>query len=98
MIRRTSLTALFLAGASNGVFFGFFAALYILFALKTLSLPTAVLGMATGSTPVPFYRELIRLHREEGLSFAFCSGNAINGEMRTNGSAPAQFTARRTGD
>ncbi len=29
----------------------------------------AVLGMATGSTPVPFYRELIRLHTEEGLSF-----------------------------
>ncbi len=28
-----------------------------------------VLGMATGSTPVPFYRELIRLHNEEGLSF-----------------------------
>ncbi len=30
---------------------------------------TAVLGLATGSTPVPFYRELIRLHREDGLSF-----------------------------
>ena len=29
----------------------------------------AVLGLATGSTPVPFYRELIRLHEEEGLSF-----------------------------
>lgn len=29
----------------------------------------AVLGMATGSTPVPFYRELIRLHKEEGVSF-----------------------------
>ena len=29
----------------------------------------AVLGLATGSTPVPFYRELIRMHREEGLSF-----------------------------
>jgi len=28
-----------------------------------------VLGLATGSTPLPFYRELIRLHREEGLSF-----------------------------
>ncbi len=28
-----------------------------------------VLGLATGSTPVPFYRELIRWHREEGLSF-----------------------------
>ncbi len=28
-----------------------------------------VLGLATGSSPVPLYRELIRLHREEGLSF-----------------------------
>jgi len=30
---------------------------------------TAVLGLATGSTPLPLYAELIRLHREEGLSF-----------------------------
>ncbi len=30
----------------------------------------AVLGLATGSTPIPLYRELIRLHREEGLSFS----------------------------
>ncbi len=29
-----------------------------------------VLGLATGSTPVRLYRELIRMHREEGLSFA----------------------------
>lgn len=29
-----------------------------------------VLGLATGSTPVRLYRELIRRHREEGLSFA----------------------------
>lgn len=29
----------------------------------------AVLGMATGSTPVKVYEELIRLHQEEGLSF-----------------------------
>jgi glucosamine-6-phosphate deaminase len=28
-----------------------------------------VLGLATGSTPVRLYRELIRLHREEGFSF-----------------------------
>ncbi|OYV06821.1 MAG: glucosamine-6-phosphate deaminase [Verrucomicrobiales bacterium VVV1] len=27
-----------------------------------------VLGLATGSTPLSFYRELIRLHREDGLS------------------------------
>ncbi len=30
---------------------------------------SAVLGLATGSTPVKLYQELIRLHREEGLSF-----------------------------
>jgi glucosamine-6-phosphate deaminase len=29
----------------------------------------AVLGLATGSTPVGVYRELIRMHRDEGLSF-----------------------------
>jgi glucosamine-6-phosphate deaminase len=29
----------------------------------------AVLGLATGSTPIGVYRELIRRHREEGLSF-----------------------------
>jgi glucosamine-6-phosphate deaminase len=29
----------------------------------------AVLGLATGSTPIGVYRELIRLHQEEGLSF-----------------------------
>ncbi len=30
----------------------------------------AVLGLATGSTPVSVYNELVRMHREEGLSFA----------------------------
>lgn len=29
-----------------------------------------VLGLATGSTPVKMYNELIRMHKEEGLSFA----------------------------
>ncbi|CAG1771223.1 partial putative glucosamine-6-phosphate deaminase 2, partial [uncultured bacterium] len=29
----------------------------------------AVLGLATGSTPLGVYRELVRLHREEGLGF-----------------------------
>ncbi len=32
--------------------------------------PTCVLGLATGSTPLGLYRELIRLHREEGLDFS----------------------------
>src|SRR3954466_7475423 len=31
---------------------------------------STVLGLATGSTPIGVYRELIRMHREEGLSFA----------------------------
>jgi glucosamine-6-phosphate deaminase len=30
---------------------------------------TTVLGLATGSTPLDVYRELIRRHREDGLSF-----------------------------
>ena len=30
----------------------------------------AVLGLATGSTPLGVYRELVRMHREEGLDFS----------------------------
>lgn len=33
-----------------------------------LGLPT-VLGLATGNTPIELYKELVRLHRDEGLSF-----------------------------
>jgi len=32
--------------------------------------PDCVLGLATGSTPLGTYRELIRMHREDGLDFA----------------------------
>ncbi len=32
--------------------------------------PDSVLGLATGSTPLAVYRELIRMHREEDLDFA----------------------------
>lgn len=32
--------------------------------------PNAVVGLATGSTPLGTYRELIRLHKEEGLDFS----------------------------
>lgn len=32
--------------------------------------PNAVLGLATGSTPLGLYRELIRLHTDEGLDFS----------------------------
>ena len=32
--------------------------------------PNAVLGMATGSTPLGVYNELVRMHREESLDFS----------------------------
>lgn len=32
--------------------------------------PQAVLGLATGGTPVALYRELIRMHQEDGLDFS----------------------------
>jgi len=32
--------------------------------------PNCVLGLATGSTPLLTYRELIRMHKEEGLDFS----------------------------
>ncbi len=32
--------------------------------------PDSVLGLATGSTPLGLYRELIRMHKEEGLDFS----------------------------
>jgi len=37
---------------------------------KRLANRPAVLGLATGSTPLNLYSELVRMHREEGLSFA----------------------------
>ena len=36
---------------------------------KQESAEYAVLGLATGATPVGVYEELVRLHKEEGLSF-----------------------------
>lgn len=36
-------------------------------ARQVLEKPDTVLGLATGSTPVAVYRELIQMHREEGL-------------------------------
>ena len=32
--------------------------------------PNLVLGLATGSTPIGLYKELIRMHKEEGLDFS----------------------------
>jgi glucosamine-6-phosphate deaminase len=32
--------------------------------------PTAVLGLATGHTPLAMYRELVRMHQQQGLDFS----------------------------
>lgn len=32
--------------------------------------PSCVIGLATGSTPIGTYKELIRMHKEEGLDFS----------------------------
>ncbi len=38
---------------------------------KTLNAkPNCVLGLATGSTPLGLYKELVRMHRDEGLDFS----------------------------
>jgi glucosamine-6-phosphate deaminase len=37
--------------------------------IRSKSGKSTVLGLATGSTPLPLYTELIRLHRDEKLSF-----------------------------
>ncbi|MGI6684519.1 MAG: glucosamine-6-phosphate deaminase [Bacillota bacterium] len=34
------------------------------------SKPNCVIGLATGSTPIGTYKELVRMHREEGLDFS----------------------------
>ena len=39
-------------------------------AAQILSKPSSVLGLATGSTPIPTYQELIRLHKEGVLDFS----------------------------
>ncbi len=37
---------------------------------KQAKAQTCVLGLATGSSPIRVYEELVRMHKEEGLSFA----------------------------
>jgi len=41
-----------------------------LIAAEMLKKPHFVLGLATGTSPIPLYQELIRMHKEEGLDFS----------------------------
>ena len=53
--------------------------------------PGAVLGLATGSTPVPLYRELIRLHVEEGLDFSGCASFNLDEYVGLGADHPASY-------
>lgn len=41
-----------------------------IFAERIRKKPNIILGLATGGTPVKMYKELIRMHKEEGLDFS----------------------------
>jgi glucosamine-6-phosphate deaminase len=51
----------------------------------------AVLGLATGRTPIGVYRELARLHREEGLSFADVTTFNLDEYLGLDPSDPSSF-------
>lgn len=44
----------------------------VMFAAEILRKPDSVLGLATGSTPVPTYKQLIAWHQEGWLDFSQC--------------------------
>ena len=53
--------------------------------------PDAVLGLATGSTSVPLYRELIRMHLEEGLDFSDCTSFNLDEYVGLGADHPASY-------
>ena len=53
--------------------------------------PNAVLGLATGGTPVPLYRELIRMHLEEGLDFSGCTSFNLDEYVGLGADHPASY-------
>jgi glucosamine-6-phosphate deaminase len=55
--------------------------------------PTAVLGLATGSTPLLLYKELIRMHREEGLDFSHIRTFNLDEYLGLAPSHPASYHA-----
>jgi len=55
--------------------------------------PDPVLGLATGSTPEPLYQELIRRHREEGLSFAHARAFTLDEYVGLPAGHPERYAA-----
>jgi glucosamine-6-phosphate deaminase len=53
--------------------------------------PNAVLGLATGSTPLPFYRELVRMHRQDGLDFSQVTTFNLDEYIGLKGDHPCSY-------
>ncbi len=53
--------------------------------------PECVLGLATGSSPIGTYDELVRMHREEGLSFARCTTVNLDEYLGLDGAHPESY-------
>jgi len=54
--------------------------------------PEAVLGLATGSTPIGVYAELVRLHREEGLDFSQVTTFNLDEYLPMNPDSPQSYS------
>jgi glucosamine-6-phosphate deaminase len=55
------------------------------------SKPDTVLGLATGNTPLGLYRELARLHREEGLDFSRVTTFSLDEYLGLSASHPQSY-------
>lgn len=55
------------------------------------SKPEVSIGLATGSSPLPVYRELVRRHREEGLSFQGVTAYMLDEYLGLPAGHPQQY-------
>lgn len=53
--------------------------------------PTAVLGLATGSTPLGLYEELVRLHRENRFDFSRATSFNLDEYLGLSGDHPQSY-------
>lgn len=55
--------------------------------------PQTVLGLATGGTPVGMYRELVKLHQEEGIDFSQASSFNLDEYVGLSSAHPQSYRA-----
>ena len=53
--------------------------------------PNAILGLATGSTPIGTYKELIRMHKDEGLDFSHITTFNLDEYVGLDGENPNSY-------